>query len=92
MLTNADFRFILAEQLEQAGIRPGAIVIEPSGRNTAPAILVAALMTAAKDPEGLLLVAPSDHVIPDDAAFAEAVRQGAGPAREGRIVTFGGWL
>lgn len=89
VMTNADFRFIVAEQLEQAGIRPGAIVIEPSGRNTAPAILVAALMTAAKDPEGLLLVAPSDHVIPDDAAFANAVRQGAGPAAEGRIVTFG---
>ncbi|TBN43735.1 mannose-1-phosphate guanylyltransferase/mannose-6-phosphate isomerase [Paracoccus subflavus] len=89
VMTNADFRFIVAEQLEQAGIRPGAIVIEPSGRNTAPAILVAALMIAAKDPEGLLLVAPSDHVIPDDAAFARAVRHGAGPAREGRIVTFG---
>ena len=89
VMTNADFRFIVAEQLEQAGIRPGAIVIEPSGRNTAPAILVAALMVAAKDPEGLLLVAPSDHVIPDEAAFGRAVRQGAGPAAEGRIVTFG---
>ncbi|WEF23443.1 mannose-1-phosphate guanylyltransferase/mannose-6-phosphate isomerase [Paracoccus sp. S3-43] len=89
VMTNADFRFIVAEQLDQAGIRPGAIVIEPSVRNTAPAILVAALMVAAKDPEGLLLVAPSDHVIPDGAAFARAVRQGAGPAAEGRIVTFG---
>lgn len=89
VMTNADFRFIVAEQLEQAGISPGAIVIEPSGRNTAPAILVAALMVAAKDPEGLLLVAPSDHVIPDEAAFACAVRQGAGPAADGQIVTFG---
>ena len=89
VMTNADFRFIVAEQLEQAGIRPGAIVIEPSGRNTAPAILAAALMVAAKAPDGLLLVAPSDHVIPDDAAFARAVRQGVGPASEGRIVTFG---
>lgn len=89
VMTNADFRFIVAEQLEQAGVRPGAIVIEPSGRNTAPAILVAALMVAAKNPDGLLLVAPSDHVIPDDAAFARAVRQGADPAQDGRIVTFG---
>ncbi|MCZ0960866.1 mannose-1-phosphate guanylyltransferase/mannose-6-phosphate isomerase [Paracoccus benzoatiresistens] len=89
VMTNADFRFIVAEQLDQIGIRPGAIVIEPSGRNTAPAILVAALMVAAKDPEGLVLVAPSDHVIPDEAAFARAVRQGVEPAADGRIVTFG---
>lgn len=89
VMTNADFRFIVAEQLDQVGIRPGAIVIEPSGRNTAPAILVAALMVAAKDPESLLLVAPSDHVIPDEAAFARAVRQGMEPAAQGRIVTFG---
>jgi mannose-1-phosphate guanylyltransferase/mannose-6-phosphate isomerase len=89
VMTSADFRFIVAEQLEQVGIRPGAIAIEPSGRNTAPAILVAALMVAAKDPDGLLLVAPSDHVIPDDAAFARAVRQGVQPAAEGQIVTFG---
>lgn len=89
VMTNSDFRFIVAEQLEQAGIAPGAIVIEPSGRNTAPAILAAALMVAADDPDQLVLVAPSDHVIPDAAAFAAAVAQGAAAAAQGRIVTFG---
>lgn len=89
VMTNADFRFIVAEQLDQIGITPGAIVIEPSGRNTAPAILAAAMMAAAEDPDRLLLVAPSDHVIPDAAAFVAAVEQGAEAARQGRIVTFG---
>ncbi|SET95983.1 mannose-1-phosphate guanylyltransferase/mannose-6-phosphate isomerase [Paracoccus homiensis] len=89
VMTNADFRFIVAEQLEQVGLAPGAIVIEPAGRNTAPAILAAALMVAKTDPEALLLVAPSDHVIPDVAAFSRAVQQGSGPAADGRIVTFG---
>lgn len=89
VMTNSDFRFIVAEQLEQAGIAPGRIVIEPAGRNTAPAILAAALMAAADDPQALLLVAPSDHVIPDRAAFAAAVAQGAEAAAQGRIVTFG---
>ena len=89
VMTNADFRFIVAEQLDQIGISPQAIVIEPLGRNTAPAILAAALMEGADDPDRLLLVAPSDHVIPDTAAFTRAVQAGAGPARQGRIVTFG---
>ncbi|MBU3030482.1 mannose-1-phosphate guanylyltransferase/mannose-6-phosphate isomerase [Paracoccus marinaquae] len=89
VMTNADFRFIVAEQLDQIGIRPGAIAIEPAGRNTAPAILAAALMAAQEDPARLLLVAPSDHVIPDAEAFARAVEAGAEAAAAGRIVTFG---
>lgn len=89
VMTNADFRFIVAEQLEQAGIAAAAIMIEPSGRNTAPAILAAALKVAETDPAQLLLVAPSDHVVPDVAAFSDAVRKGAVAARQGRIVTFG---
>lgn len=89
VMTNADFRFIVAEQLDQIGIRPEAIVIEPEGRNTAPAILAAALRVAAGDPQALLLVAPSDHVIPDNEAFSLAVTEGAKAARKGRIVTFG---
>ena len=89
VLTASDFRFIVMEQLEQAGIAPGQVVIEPLARNTAPAILAAALMAAAEDPDRLLLVAPSDHVIPDFAGFAAAVRSGTEAARAGRIVTFG---
>ena len=72
VMTNADFRFIVAEQLDQIGIKHDAIVIEPEGRNTAPAILAAALRVAETDPQALVLVAPSDHVIPDSAAFAAA--------------------
>lgn len=89
VLTNADFRFIVTEQLAEVGLDPGAILIEPTGRNTAPAVLAAALYLAQSDPEGLMLVAPSDHVVPDDAAFRIAVSAGAKAAREGQIVTFG---
>ena len=73
VVTNSDFRFIVTEQLSHAGIDPGAVLIEPAGRNTAPAVLAAALHLAHTDPEGLMLVAPSDHVIPDAAAFRAAV-------------------
>ncbi|MFG6081490.1 mannose-1-phosphate guanylyltransferase/mannose-6-phosphate isomerase [Paracoccus litorisediminis] len=89
VMTNADFRFIVAEQLDQIGIAPSAILIEPSGRNTAPAILAAALTVARTDPEGLLLVAPSDHVVPDAEAFGRAVELGVPAAQMGQIVTFG---
>ncbi|MDF3854321.1 mannose-1-phosphate guanylyltransferase/mannose-6-phosphate isomerase [Paracoccus sp. P2] len=89
VMTNADFRFIVAEQLDQIGIVPSAILIEPAGRNTAPAILAAALAAAEKDPDALLLVAPSDHVVPDAEAFGRAVDLGLPAARAGRIVTFG---
>ncbi|WP_297773088.1 mannose-1-phosphate guanylyltransferase/mannose-6-phosphate isomerase [uncultured Roseovarius sp.] len=89
VLTNADFRFIVGEQLADIGIEPGAVLIEPSGRNTAPAVLAAALWLARTDPEALMLVAPSDHVVPDAAAFRQAVAAGMDTARGGRLVTFG---
>lgn len=89
VMTGAEFRFIVAEQLSEIGIDPAAVLIEPSARNTAPAILAAALYLAAKDPEALMLVAPSDHVVPDSEAFARVVHQGVPIARQGRIVTFG---
>ncbi|TDL78201.1 mannose-1-phosphate guanylyltransferase/mannose-6-phosphate isomerase [Palleronia sediminis] len=89
ILTNADFRFIVTEQLAAAGIDPGAVLIEPSGRNTAPAVLAAALWLERSDPEAMMLVAPSDHVIPDAGAFRAAVEAGMAAARAGRIVTFG---
>ena len=89
VVTASDFRFIVAEQLQAIGIDPGAILIEPEGRNTAPAILAAALHLARTDPEALMLVAPSDHVVPDDVAFHAAVAKAEPAAREGRLVTFG---
>ncbi|SHH85694.1 mannose-1-phosphate guanylyltransferase/mannose-6-phosphate isomerase [Cognatishimia maritima] len=89
VLTNSDFRFIVTEQLQAVGIDPGAILIEPEGRNTAPAILAAALHAAAHDPEAVLLVAPSDHVVPDTEAFHAAVARGLKAVEVGQLVTFG---
>lgn len=89
VLTNSDFRFIVTEQLAGIGTDPGAILIEPEGRNTAPAVLAAALWLEKTDPDGLMLVAPSDHVVPDAEAFRAAVAAGEDRARAGALVTFG---
>ena len=89
VLTNADFRFIVTEQMASAGLHPAAILIEPEGRNTAPAVLAAALLATRSDPESLLLVAPSDHVVSDPEAFRAAVALGRQAADAGQIVTFG---
>jgi mannose-1-phosphate guanylyltransferase/mannose-6-phosphate isomerase len=89
ILTGADFRFIVTEQLQEIGIDPGAILIEPEGRNTAPAILAAALHLAAKDPDAIMLVAPSDHVVPDVDAFHAAIEKGLAAIDAGKLVTFG---
>jgi len=89
LLTNSTFRFIVVEQLAQEGIGPAAILIEPEVRNTAPAILAAALHIGANDPEAVMLVAPSDHVVPDTAAFHEAVGKGFSAVAKGDLVTFG---
>lgn len=89
IVTGSDFRFIVTEQLAEVGIEPASILIEPAARNTAPAILAAALDLSARDPEALMLVAPSDHVIPDAERFRATVSAAAPTAREGRLVTFG---
>lgn len=89
VLTNSDFRFIVTEQLASIGIDPGAILIEPTGRNTAPAVLAAALWLNKSDPDALMLVAPSDHVVPDTEAFRAAVNAGVPAAQAGQMVTFG---
>ncbi len=89
VLTNADFRFIVTEQLAEAGINPSAVLIEPEGRNTGPAVLAAALYLEKSDPDRLMLVAPSDHVIPDAGAFSAAVQTGVAAAQKGQLVTFG---
>ena len=89
VVTASDFRFIVTEQLAAIGIDPGTILIEPEPRNTAPAVLAAALHVAASDPAALMLIAPSDHAIPDPAAFQAAVQAGMAAALAGQIVTFG---
>ena len=89
VVANAEHRFIAAEQLQQVGTVPAAILLEPAGRNTAPAIAVAALEATAQDQDPLLLVLPSDHVITDEAAFRAAVGVAASAAEDGKLVTFG---
>ena len=88
-LTNADFRFIVGEQLQEIGIDPGPILIEPHARNTAAAILAASIFAHAKDKDAVLLVAPSDHVIPDTAAFHAAIKVGLSHVQNQKMVTFG---
>lgn len=88
-LTNSDFRFIVGEQLQAVGIDPGTILIEPEAKNTAPAILAASIFAIKNDPDAVLLVAPSDHVIPDKVAFHQAVRKGIDQVAKGKLVTFG---
>lgn len=89
VVTGADFRFIVTEQLAEASIKPQEILIEPQGRNTAPAILAAALALHHRAKDALMLVAPSDHVIPDVAAFQAAVQAAIPAALDGQLVTFG---
>ena len=80
---------MIAAQLQELGVTPRAIVLEPSGRNTAPAAAVAALLLSQSSPSTLMLIAPSDHVIDDVAAFHAALRTGARAAEQGCLVTFG---
>ncbi|HVV27193.1 MAG TPA: mannose-1-phosphate guanylyltransferase/mannose-6-phosphate isomerase [Rhizomicrobium sp.] len=89
VISNQEHRFLIAEQLRAAGIRNARIVLEPAGRNTAPAAAVAALRVMEDDPEGLILLMPSDHVILDNKAFEKAVAAAARAARLGALVTFG---
>lgn len=89
VVANEEHRFIAAEQLQQFGVKPSAILLEPKGRNTAPAIAVAALEAMRNGADPLLLVLPSDHVIRDEAAFQAAVTLAAAAADEGKLVTFG---
>jgi mannose-1-phosphate guanylyltransferase / mannose-6-phosphate isomerase len=89
IVTASDFRFVVQEQLLDEGIDPGAVIVEPVARNTAPAVLAAALHLSAIDPDTVMLIAPSDHTIADQSAFLSAVDRAVGAAIEGRIVTFG---
>ena len=89
MVCNVEHRFMIAEQMRQIGATPRAIVLEPVGRNTAPAIAVAALMLSRDDPEALMLVLPADHLIGDVDAFHAAIRIAAEAAKNGHLATFG---
>jgi len=87
IICNEDHRFLVAEQMRQIDCRPTAIVLEPVGRNTAPAVAVAALHGEKTD--DVMLVLPADHVIKDLPAFHAAVKKGLSAAEAGKLVTFG---
>ena len=89
LIANAEHRFIIAEQLREIGAVARAIVLEPVGRNTAPAAAAAALMLAADDAEAILAVFPSDHLVRDRVTFEAAVELAAEAARTGSLVAFG---
>jgi mannose-1-phosphate guanylyltransferase/mannose-6-phosphate isomerase len=89
VLSNQKHRFLIADQLQQAGLDAKNIVLEPASRNTAPAACIAALMAARDDPEALALLVPSDHVISDAGRFAKSVASGMDAAAGGALVTFG---
>jgi mannose-1-phosphate guanylyltransferase / mannose-6-phosphate isomerase len=89
VIANDDYRFIAAEQLRQAGVMPAAIVLEPVGRNTAPALTLGALVALQAGGGPVLVVMPADHIITDADAFRSAVTHGAAHAEAGKFVTFG---
>ena len=89
LMCNNDHRFLVKEEIESAGIEPRELILEPVARNTAAALAVAALQIARDDPNGVMVVMPSDHVIKDDQRFVEAVRRAAIVAATGRLVLFG---
>lgn len=89
IVTNEAHRFLVAGQMQEIGVTPMALVLEPEGRNTAPAAAVAALLAREQDPSALILVLPADHVIADSRAFQDAVRNGRELAEQHRLVTFG---
>ena len=84
---NEDHRFMMAEQLWEIGCKPAAIILEPVGKNTAPAVTMAALCAQSED--DILLILPADHVIVDTVAFHKAIAQAEQLAQQDLLVTFG---
>jgi mannose-1-phosphate guanylyltransferase / mannose-6-phosphate isomerase len=89
LVCNEEHRFLVAEQLRELGKTPAAIILEPAGRNTAPALTLAALFLVEKDPDAAMLAMPADHVIQDVPAFQAAVAKAAQSASDGYLATFG---
>lgn len=89
VVCNAEHRFLAAEQLRNIGIAPLSLMLEPCGRNTAPAVAAAAFTALEQEPDALLLVLPADHLIQNKTAFHQAVSSAATLAQQGKLVTFG---
>jgi len=88
-ITSEDYRFIIDDQFSEIDGSVGSILIEPERKNTAPAILAASLYAKQKNPDSIVLIAPSDHAITDIEAFHAAIISGYSKANEGKIITFG---
>ena len=89
LICNNDHRFLVGEEVALAGVEPRRVILEPIARNTAPAITIAALSVLQSDPDAILAVMPSDHVINDEPAFVAAVTRAAAIAAHGKLVLFG---
>jgi mannose-1-phosphate guanylyltransferase/mannose-6-phosphate isomerase len=89
VVANEEHRFIIAEQMRASGVVPKALLLEPVGRNTAPAVAIAALRLLEDEQDALMVVTPSDHVVTDASAFQAAVDRAAPAASAGYLVTFG---
>lgn len=89
VIGNNDHRFLIGEQLSELGLEANSILLEPVGRNTAPPALMAAMIASEADPDALVLLLPSDHLIQKEDVFLDAVRTAETAARSGKIVTFG---
>src|SRR5512144_198992 len=89
VVCNDEHRFLIAEQLREIDVAARAIVLEPEGRNTAPAATVAALLFAQEDPDAIMALLPSDHVVNNVEQFLNALRTAVAAARSGALVTFG---
>jgi len=89
VVCNEEHRFMVGEQLNQIDCKAASIILEPDGRNTAPAIALAAFEVAKNNPDEVMLVMPADHVIEDLPAFHDAIARATKLAQEGSLVTFG---
>ncbi len=89
VVSNNEHRFLVAEQLREIELKAQAQILEPFGRNTAPAVAVAAMCLQGIDPDALMLVLPADHLIREVSRFQDAVRRAARVAERGYLVTFG---
>ena len=89
IICNNDHRFLIAEQMRQISVQPAAIVLEPVGRNTAPAAAIAALKLIENDPDAVMLLLPADHMINNVTAFHLAIEQGLQAVQSGHLICFG---
>ena len=89
VICNVQHRYLVSEQLADMGIRPAALYLEPMGKNTAPAVAVAAVKARSIDPQALIMILPADHLIRDTRKFHDAIQAAAAEAEKGALITFG---